>query len=166
MAVQETILQHPILTRFAFPFLLIFFIVFALLEKTELFGEGKKQLNALISFVIGLIFVSVLYPTEVVGNLILFLTVALIVMFVGLMLWGFVSGESLKENFLKNKGVKWTVGIVLVIAVIMALLWATGIHGGILDLLFNQTWSSVLWTNLLFVVVIAIALAVVLKNSD
>ena len=73
--VEETILQHWILTRFAFPFLLIFFIVFAVLEKTKLLGEGKKQLNALLSFVVSLVFVSAIYPTLVVSNLILFLTV-------------------------------------------------------------------------------------------
>ena len=84
--VEKTILQHEIFTRFALPFLLMFFVVFAVLEKTKLFGEDKKQLNALIAFVIGLIFVSAVYPTLVVSNLILFLTVALIVVFVALLL--------------------------------------------------------------------------------
>ena len=54
----ETLLQHPVLTNFVYPFLIVFFIVFAVLEKTKLFGEEKKQLNALTAFVIGLIFVS------------------------------------------------------------------------------------------------------------
>ena len=88
----DTILQSPVLTRFILPFLLVFFIVFAILEKTKIFGEGKKQLNALISFVISLIFVSVLYPTMVVSNLVLFLTVALVVVFITLLIWGFASG--------------------------------------------------------------------------
>ena len=34
----ETIFQHELLTKFAYPFLLIFFIVFAVLEKTNLEG--------------------------------------------------------------------------------------------------------------------------------
>ena len=69
------ILQQPILTDFLYPFLFMFFIVFAVLEKTNLFGEGKKQLNALIALIIGLIFVSAVFPKIVVGNLILFLVV-------------------------------------------------------------------------------------------
>ena len=51
----ENILQHETLTSFVYPFLLIFFIVFAILEKTKIFGEEKKQVNAFVAFVIGLI---------------------------------------------------------------------------------------------------------------
>ena len=78
MAVQETILQHWILTKFAYPFLLMFFVVFAILEKTKVFGEGKKQLNAGVAFIVSLIFVSAVFPKIVVGNLILFLTVSVL----------------------------------------------------------------------------------------
>lgn len=162
----ETIFQHEILTKFAYPFLLIFFIVFAILEKTKVLGDDKKQLNALVAFVMGLIFLSAVQPKMIVGNLILFLTVALIVMFVALLLWGFVSGGELKTDFLKNKAVKWVVGIGVMVAVVFAILWAAGIDAGIIDLLFKQSWSSALWTNIAFVVVIAIALALVLKKSD
>ena len=162
----ETILQHWILTRFAFPFLLVFFLVFAILEKTKLLGDENKQLNALIAFVIGLIFVAFAYPTEVVGNMILFLTVALVVMFVALLLWGFVSGGDLKSNILDNRPVKWIVGIAVVVAVAIALFWATGFENEIFDFLFKQTWSTAFWTNVLFIVVIAVAIAVVLKTKS
>src|SRR3989344_4428063 len=94
----ETILQHWIFTSFVFPFLLIFFIVFGILQKSKLFGEAK-QLNALIAFVIGLIFVGAVFPKLVVGNLILFLTVAVVVMFVALLLWGFVAGGEEGQPF-------------------------------------------------------------------
>ena len=160
----ETILQHEIFTRFAFPFLLMFFIVFAILEKTKLLGEGKKQLNALISFVIGLIFVSAVYPTLVVNNLILFLTVALVVVFVALLLWGFIFGD-IKEGFKIQGWMKWVLGIIVGIAVVIAVLWATGVQGKVIDFLFRQGWSNTFWTNALFIVVIAIALALMIKKS-
>ena len=160
---EETFLQHWIFTRFALPFLLIFFIVFAVLEKTKILGDDKKQLNALIAFVIGLIFVGVTYPMGVVENLILFLTVALVVIFVGLLLWGFISGGS--EMKIQSKGLKWAGGIFIGIAVIGAVFWATGLHTQIIDLLFKQNWSNLFWTNALFVVLIAIALAVILGKK-
>ncbi len=70
------------------------FIVFAVLEKTKVLGDDKKQLNALLAFVIGLIFVGAVFPKLIVANMILFLTVALVIVFVVLLLWGFVySGE-------------------------------------------------------------------------
>ena len=160
----ETILQHEIFTRFAFPFLLMFFIVFAILEKTKLLGEGKKQLNALISFVIGLIFVSAVYPTLVVNNLILFLTVALVVVFVALLLWGFIFGD-IEKGFKVQGWMKWVLGIIVGIAVVIAVLWATGIQGKVIDFLFRQGWSNTFWTNALFIVVIAIALALMIKKT-
>jgi hypothetical protein len=160
----DTILQHWIFTKFALPFLLIFFIVFAILEKTKVLGENK-QINALVSFVIGLIFVSLAYPAEVVTNMVLFLTIALIVVFVTLMLWGFATGKDLKIDFLGSSGAKIAVGIVILFAVVIAVLWATGIKGGVVDLLFFQSWSSDFWINVIFVVAIAGALALVLRNG-
>ncbi len=157
----ETILQHWLFTRFAFPFLLVFFIVFAILEKTKLLGEGKKQLNALIAFMIGLIFIAFAYPVDVVNNLILFLSVALIVVFIALIIWGFMAGETKIES----KGVKIGAFVVLIIALVIAVLWATGVYDSLTDWISSQNWSSAFWTSLLFIVVIAIALSLVLKGS-
>ena len=157
----DIFLQNVVFTKFILPFFLIFFVIFAILEKTKVFGDGKKQLNALIALVIGLIFVGVAYPKEVVSNLILFLSVSLVVLFVVLILWGFASGQELK---VEGK-LGWAIGIVIVIAVILAVLWATGVQGGILNLLFGQSWSGTFWTNLVFIVLIGVALAVVMRNS-
>ncbi len=160
---EETILQSPVLTRFILPFLLVFFIIFAILEKTKLFGEDKKQLNALISFIIGLIFVSVLYPTLVVTNLVLFLTVALVSIFIILLIWGFISGD-IKE-FKPAKWMKVVLIIVTSVAFIIALVWATGFYDKIGEFLFNQPWSNSFWTNFVFIIVIAIALALILLQK-
>ena len=159
----EIFLQNVVFTKFVLPFLLIFFIFFAILEKTKVLGEDNKQINALIAFVIGLIFIGVAFPKEVVENLILFLTVALVVVFVFLILWGFVSGKELK---IESTGLKFTVGIAVFAGVVIAVLWATGIQGGVLDLFFGQPWSEAFWTNALFVVVVGAALALILRKSN
>lgn len=162
----ETILQSWIFTQFAFPFLLIFFVLYGILEKTKIFGDGKERLNALISFVVGLIFVSALSPKLVVNNLILFLTVAIIVVFVALILWGFVVGQTPE---VKGKGIKWLIAIVVIIAVAVALLWALGvpgtIFGDIFDFLFKQDWSSSFWTNAVFIFVIIVALVLIIPRK-
>ncbi len=157
----DIILQSEIFTKFAFPFLLIFFILFGILEKTKLFGENKKTLNAMIAFVVGLIFVGAIFPKIVVGNLVLFLTVAIVVVFVGLILFGFLSGEEVK---VPGK-VKPLIAIVVIIAVLIATLWALGIQGNVFDLLFRQSWSTAFWTNAAFIVVIIIAIAVVVLSG-
>jgi len=160
---QETILQHWIFTKFVFPFLLVFFIVFALLEKTKILGADRKQLNALLSFVIGLIFVSAVFPKMVVGNLVLFLTVAIVVVFVALLLWGFLTGGDAKIG---GKVIPIVAGVIVVVAVIFALLWATGWDIGVVNILFNQDWSKAFWTNVAFLAVIAVALAAILKGTS
>ena len=160
----ETILQHPVLTKFVYPFLLMFFIVFAILEKTKVFGDEKKQINALIAFVVGLIFVAAAYPKMVVGNMILFLTVALIVVFVVLLLWGFIAGDKGLQYDSIPKPIRWVILISIIIGVVFAVLWATGVGFGFLSGLFGPGTEN-FWTNAIFIVMIAVALAVVLAKS-
>ena len=160
---QEIFLQNWIFTKFALPFLLIFFVVFAILQKTKLLGENQ-QINALVAFVIGLIFVGFAFPKEFLENMILFLTVALVVVFVTLMLWGFIGGS--KEGFELEGWMKYSLFGISSVALIAAVLWASGVQGGVMDLLFNQSWSGTLWTNILFVAAVAGALALILKNKS
>jgi hypothetical protein len=160
----ETILQHPVLTKFAYPFLLMFFIVFAILEKTKVLGDDKKQINALVAFVIGLIFVSAAYPKMVMGNMILFLTIAIIVLFVGLMLWGFIAGDKGLDFSKAPPTLKWVIGIVIVVGLILAVLWASGLGLGWLGNILGPN-TEAFWTNAAFIVMIAVALAVVLAKT-
>lgn len=155
-------MQNPIVSKFILPFLLVFFIIFAILEKTKLFGEGKKQLNALTAFVIGLIFVGAVSPKLIIENMILFLTVAIVIVFVILLLWGFVFGD-LKEGFKLEKWMKWGLGIIIFIAVVIAIIWATGWNVYLKNFFSRQ---SQIWTNVIFIVVIAIALALILLSKE
>lgn len=164
--VTETILQSEIMTRFVLPFLLVFFILYGILEKTKAFGETSKQLHAFVAFVIGLILVGAVSPTLAVNNLILFFTVSVVVLFVALMLWGFVSGEEAKLP--NSKPWKIVAGIAIILAVVIAVIYTfnvQGIFGEIFDFLFRQSWSGTLWTNVAFLVVIILALGAVLKKE-
>jgi hypothetical protein len=160
---METILQHEILTNFVYPFLLMFFLVFAILEKTKLLGDNKKQLNALLAFVIGLIFTAAIKPKLIVEDLILFMTIAIVIVFVVLLLWGFISG---KEGFDTEKWMKWLLWVVGGIAVVIAVFYIIGVESTIFKYLFEQNWSGSLWTNIIFIVIIALALAIVLKKTS
>jgi hypothetical protein len=159
----ETILQHSIFTNFIYPFLLLFFIVFAVLEKTKILGEDKKTLNAMIAFVIGLIFVSAVDPKLIVGNMILFLTVAIVIVFVVMILWGFVSADN-KDGFKIEGWMKWVLWIVLGISTIVAIFYAVGFNLG--EFLAKLPWTEAFFTNLIFIVLVAVALAVVIKSTS
>ena len=157
MAEETNFLQLPIISKFLLPFLLVFFLIFAILEKTKLLGE-KKQIHALIAFVIGLIFVGAIYPKLVVGNLILFLTVALVVVFVVLLIWGFIFGDT--ETKLK-KGLIIGLAIIATIVLVGAIIWATGFWDNLQTFLSGGIGGAIV-TNAIFLIVIGVALALVL----
>lgn len=163
---ETTIVQHWLLTQFILPFLLVWFVAYAILEKTKLFGEGKMQLDAMIAAVLAAIFVGALAPKMIVANMVLFLTVAIIIVFVGLLLWGFVSGQELGKDFLSNKPLRWIVGIMIFASVILAVTWSAGLNSlEMFNFLFNQNWSQTFWTNVAFIAVVVGAIAAVMGKS-
>ena len=163
MAEEITILQNWVVGKFILPFLLVFFIVFAILERTKIFGDGKKQLNALTAFVIGLIFASAVYPKLVVGNIILFLTVAIVCVFVVMLLWGFVFGNEKEVKI--PKYLVWGLGAIVTVAFIWAVLWATGWSSNVTSFLSGSGTGQTIATSIAFIVVIGVTLALVLKGS-
>ncbi len=164
----DTIFQHWVATDFIYPFLLVFFIAFAVLEKSKVLGEDKKQLNALVAFVLGLILVGAVFPKQVISNMILFLTVSLVIVFVVLLLWGFVSGDKIND-YSQNATLKWVFFAVVLIASIIAVLWATGFSDSFFETvryLFNEFLGikPEFWLNALFVIVVAGAVAWAIKQ--
>jgi hypothetical protein len=164
MAEETTFLQNWIFAKFVLPFLLIFFLIFAILERTKLFGEGKKQLNALVAFVIGLIFVGAIYPKLVVENMVLFLTVTLVCVFVVLLLWGFVFGD-IKEGLKPTNWMKWVLGILIGVAFVVAVIFATGFNATLANFFSGSGTGQTVLTNAIFIIVIAVALVVVIRSS-
>jgi hypothetical protein len=160
-------LQNTIFTSFIFPFFLVWLIAFGILQKTNILGEKQAQLNALISLVIGFILISAFNYSAVINNLVLFLSIGLVIVFVTFLLWGFVSGGESRLWDPKAPGaIRMIMMIVLFIAIIVGVFWAFGISlGSVSNLLFNQVWSQTFWTNLIFIVLIGLALAVVLAAS-
>jgi len=159
------ILQSSLFSDFLIPFFLVWTVIFAILQKTKLLGEGKMQLDAIVSAVIGFMFIGAIGPRELVGNMMLFLAVAMIMIFVVLLLWGFAVGGDFSKP-LSSKGMKWFFGILIGASVVIALLYFTGYTSSLSQFLYSQDWSSPLWTNLFFVIIIGIVLALVLKKKS
>jgi hypothetical protein len=162
----DTFATSELFTLYILPFLLVFVIIFAVLERTKVFGSDKKQLNAIAGFVIALIFVGFLTPKAIVANLVLFLVVALVIMLVFLMLYGFAASD-MKDGLKLEKWMKNSILGIVFVAVIIAVLWASGYGSGgeLIERFFYQPWSGVFWTNALFIVVIAAAVGFVLKST-
>jgi len=159
----EAIFSYPFFMQGVLPFLLVFTLVFAILDKSKLLGEGKRQINAIISLVIGLILIGFPYPREIIVNLIPFLAVALVVLFVFMLIYGFISGK--KEGDVLNKGLKIALGIIFGLAVIVAVLWVSGVWSDVVDILVKSEYAGKIWLNLLVLLIIAGAIAVVLSSD-
>jgi|WetSurMetagenome_2_1015567.scaffolds.fasta_scaffold74208_3 hypothetical protein len=163
----DTFLQWPLVSQYVLPFLLVFVIVFGILEKTKLFGDGKQKLDAIASFVVALIFVGAVSYTHMVQNLTLFLTLAIVAIFVIMLLWGFIWGDA-KEGFKPTNWMKWVLGVVAGIAFIWAVIWATDSLEKIQGF-FGGNLGQTIITNGIFLVVVAVALALILipaKNKS
>jgi len=160
----STIFSEPIFIEYILPFLLVFTLVFAILDKTKLLGEGKRQINAIVSLVIGLILIGFPYAQGVIVKLIPFLAVSLVVLFIFMLMFGFISGK--KEGDVLNKGLKIALSIILGLAVIVAVLWATGSWDYVYNLFVEGEYSGKIFFNILLLAIIGGAIAIVLATSE
>jgi len=154
----ETILQSPIFTEMVLPFLLVFTVIFAILEKSKILGDGKRQIDALVSFAISLIFVSYSYATGVISKLMPFLAISAIVILVFMILFAMVFVG--KEGFEMSKGLKITFGVLIAIGVVIVVLWATGAMDKIIESFSGSGDSSAIWANVILIAAIIVAIVV------
>lgn len=153
----ETIFSAPLFSEVIFPFLLVFVLVFAILDKTKILGEGKRQINAIISLVIALIFVSFAKAVGIVVNLMPFLAVVLVIILVFYLMMGFIWNE--EKGFSVPKGVKIAGAIIVFVALVIAVLIVTGFWDKVLGL-FTSGGATV--STIVMIIIIAAALAIVL----
>lgn len=121
MAVPS-LFTDPFFTQVVLPFLLIFVIVYAVLQRTKILAEANKSINIIVSFIIAFIFVGVPTFVGVTLNVIPVIAVILVILLSFMLLFGFV-GLDVRAN----KGLKITIGIILGIALIATIIWATGV---------------------------------------
>jgi hypothetical protein len=164
----ETILSSPIISEAVLPFILIFTIVFAILQKSQILGKEKKQIDALVSLVIGLITITFANAVGIINSLLPFLAVSIVMILVFLILVAMVSSG--EKGFELHKGFKWTIMILSFIAVVIAGLVITGAWDYLRDQ-FEGPGGSTWFTNIVFIIIIAGAFAAVFlgekgKGSD
>ncbi len=156
----QTILSHPIFIETILPFLLVFTIVFAVLQKSKILGEGKRQIDAIVALVIGLLFISFAQAVGIVVQLIPFLSVSLVVLLVLMILIGsFWKGDM-------PKPLLYVLLVGAVIAVSVAVLYFTNLWQAFLDMIYSQgaTGPSI-FVNAVFVIIIAGAIVAVVIGS-
>ena len=154
---MASIFASAFFTEMLLPFLLIFVLVFAILQKSKILGEGKAQIDALISLVIGLIVIVFEGPRDIIVGIMPWLGVGVAVILVFLILYGFVAGD-LSEA---PKWMKVVFGILAGLFTIGVVIYVTGLWGWI-EGWFNAANSDI-WMSIVMLLIIggAITVAVV-----
>jgi hypothetical protein len=155
----ETLLSTPLVREALLPFLLIFAVTFAVLQKTKILGDGKKQIDAIVALVIGLIVITFGFATNLITSLIPFLAIAIVVILVFMILYGMVF-QGGQNSFTIHKGIRITVGILAALGLLIVLLVSTGAWGYLYDRFLLGDASSSLVTNAIFIVVIVAAVLI------
>lgn len=155
-----TIFQNALFQEIILPFLLIFAVTFAVLQKSKVLGDGKAQSDAIVAFVIGLIFIGFYQAVDVVRNLIPVLGVSLVVILIFMLLVGFLYGG----NFDLHANVKYGITAIIFIVVIIAVLVATDSWDNIVAM-FSGESSSSLVSNIVFIVLMIVVIAVVVISG-
>lgn len=147
---MTSILDFPILKDVILPFILVFVLIFAILQKSKLLGEGKARIDALVSLAISLILIITPPARIFIVTLVPWLAVGLAVMLVFLLLYGFVAEEGWKNQ----KWVKIVFGILAGIFVIGIVIYAGGFWSD-LESFFSGGFNGSLGMNIFLIVIIA-----------
>jgi hypothetical protein len=98
------------------PFLLVFTLVFAVLQKISLFGSGKKNINMIVALIISIFFLNNTYLIFIMQKFLPNVSIILVVVLMFLLIFGtFIGPNKFKEGMLG-----WAF-IVSLIAVVFAL---------------------------------------------
>jgi len=160
---MATILSSDLAVQVIYPFLLVFVLIFAILQKTKLLGEDKRQVDALVSLAIALIVVAFGWATGIIVNLMPWLAIGVVVLLVFLVLYGFVASND-EGGFKLHKNLKIGLGVIIGIFVIIAIIVATGYWDTVYDSLMGGEINDI-WSNILLIAIIVGALAVAIFSG-
>lgn len=156
----ETILSSPIISEGVLPFILIFTVVFAILQKSQVLGADKKQIDAMVALVFGLITITFANAVGIINQLLPFLAVAVVMILIFMILVGSVHSG---KDFMWDPHIKKTVIVLSAIAVVIAGLYFTGAWD-YLSYKFTEPGSNLL-TNIVFIVIILVGFVLVLRGD-
>ncbi len=160
----ETILSSDFAVRIIYPFLLVFTLVFAILQKSKILGEDKRQIDALVALAVALIVVAFSWATNIIAGLMPFLAVSVVILLVFMILYGFVASD-MKEGLKLPKQLQYGIGILAGLALIIAVIVATGQWDKVYNALFGGGSFTNLASNILMIAIIIGALAVVIFGA-
>ena len=164
MVFAENIFMSEFAVYIIYPFLLVFTLIFAILQKSKILGDDKRQIDAIISLAIALIVVSFSWATGIIVDLMPFLAVSIVVLLVFMILFGFVA--STKDEGLKlPQWLIWSFFVLIVLFIVIVILVVTGQWDYVYNSLFVGGQPSNILSNIFLLFIIGAALAVVFLSG-
>ena len=152
--------MSPFFTEMLLPFLLVFVVVFAILQKSKVLGNGKAQIDSMVAMVIGLILIGVEQPREIIVGLMPWMAVGVAVILVFLILYGFVAGDlTSAPNWMKI-----TFGVLAGLFTVGVVLHVTGL-GNVIVSWFSSSDSGDIWMNVFIVLLVIGAMIVAVVSG-
>jgi len=148
-------------TKVILPFILVFVLIFAILERSKILGEEKTQINSIVSLVMALIMIGVPLARGIIVDIVPVVAVIAVVLLVFMLILGMVGATH--EGKL-NKPLQITTGIIIGIAIIITLLYSTGWLPKI-KTITEQPWASQLWQSLIFIAVIITVIVIAVRSA-
>ena len=154
------IFENAFFTEMLLPFLLVFVVVFAILQKSKILGDGKAQIDAIVGMVVGLILIGYSYQTGVIISLMAWLAVGVAIILVFMILYGFVAGDLSAGNMPKE--LKYTFGALAGIFTVGIVLYVSGLWENLWD---SFGGSSEVWMNVVMVFLVLTVIGVAIKGG-
>jgi hypothetical protein len=139
------------------PFLLVFTVIFGVLEKTKIFGtendKSRKNINAMVAFTIGFFVVAATQVVDLMQASLPYIIFILILIIAFMVLFGATVAEgelNIWEHIGERKGI-FAFG--LLIAIIAIIVGAMGMFGAIMDWIFKYIRGPAASTVILLVVI-------------
>jgi hypothetical protein len=125
------------------PFLLVFTVVFAVLQKSNILGEDQNNLDAIVAFVVGLLFVAASKAVSIINEALPQVMILVVVGLGFLLMLGIFAkpGGTVFDDLGKNT--RLVIQIVMAVAVVLIFL-------GVIKLDNGQSWLSYGWNYLIY----------------
>ncbi|MCA9496960.1 MAG: hypothetical protein KC589_08490 [Nanoarchaeota archaeon] len=160
------------------PFFLVYVVVFAILEKADIFKGGSasgrqvKNVNAVIAFVFALFVVASIKTVAVIESLILNIVLVIIFLLVTLILLGFIFGSDFHKLFRNEKGeiggwVTWSIGLIVLFVALSIFLSNLGFWDWLFDWWEStRTWGDETITTVVVLLLIGAVLYWITRSDS
>ena len=120
------------------PFLLVFTVVYAILQKTELLGKNKSNLDAMVAFVIGLLVVAATKVVGIINEALPQVMVLVVVSLSFLLMLGIFARPD--KTFFDSIGNRFMTGLMVIFSIIVVLIFL-----GVIENSKGESWLEYGW---------------------